>query len=63
MIDRRGLVLCGAWAAGNACAHLPETTAGYVFGLCVAFLVGAFGRRLIDRWANDGGGHEPRGGE
>lgn len=51
MIDRRASVIVGAYAAGDLAARLPNTTAGFICGLCVAFLVGVCARRLLDRWS------------
>lgn len=55
MTDRRVTVVLTAFAAGQACARLPNTPAGFVCGVCVAFLVGVAGVRLLDRWAGSGG--------
>lgn len=53
-MDRRQLVLTGVFVVGQICAVLPHTGAGVVCGLCLAYLSGMFGRRLLDRWADAG---------
>jgi len=43
------MVFIGVFAAGYAVSALPNTVAGWVCGMCAAFLVGVVGVRLLDR--------------